>query len=260
MMDPSTWLTPPRPFVPFYWKIFEKSLLIRREKPTFSLRKWSRTVWRKWFLWTSTKLSRCSVDIMFAVFSHTFYQITCFSVPAAHPFWSWIKLFLCWQVDDELEIKAYYAGHVLGAAMVHIKVGSESVVYTVSANMPELSQSVNINLQKKKKLKNVFSFQGDYNMTPDRHLGWVAFPWFTDNLLGIYSNTKKFEHLFIVRLCSLFVEFALMNKHVNSQKGNSENKHQTPHQCYSCNPNPGPSFPLRYNKSVWFFWISLCFP
>lgn len=37
------------------------------------------------------------------------------------------------QVDDELEIKAYYAGHVLGAAMVLIKVGSESVVYTVSA-------------------------------------------------------------------------------------------------------------------------------
>ncbi|XP_061780194.1 integrator complex subunit 11 [Nerophis lumbriciformis] len=50
------------------------------------------------------------------------------------------------QVDDELEIKAYYAGHVLGAAMVHIKVGSESAVYT-----------------------------GDYNMTPDRHLGaaWI---------------------------------------------------------------------------------------
>lgn len=40
-----------------------------------------------------------------------------------------------WQVDDELEIKAYYAGHVLGAAMVHIKVGSESVVYTVSLNL-----------------------------------------------------------------------------------------------------------------------------
>uniref|UniRef100_A0A3Q4BIY8 Integrator complex subunit 11 n=1 Tax=Mola mola TaxID=94237 RepID=A0A3Q4BIY8_MOLML len=40
------------------------------------------------------------------------------------------------QVDDELEIKAYYAGHVLGAAMVNIKVGSESVVYTVSANTP----------------------------------------------------------------------------------------------------------------------------
>ncbi|KAG9482295.1 integrator complex subunit 11 [Eleutherodactylus coqui] len=50
------------------------------------------------------------------------------------------------QVDNELEIKAYYAGHVLGAAMFQIKVGSESVVYT-----------------------------GDYNMTPDRHLGaaWI---------------------------------------------------------------------------------------
>lgn len=50
------------------------------------------------------------------------------------------------QVDEELEIKAYYAGHVLGAAMFHIRVGSQSVVYT-----------------------------GDYNMTPDRHLGaaWI---------------------------------------------------------------------------------------
>ncbi|CAO3595622.1 unnamed protein product [Absidia cylindrospora] len=49
-------------------------------------------------------------------------------------------------VDDELEIKAYYAGHVLGAAMIYAKVGQESVVYT-----------------------------GDYNMTPDRHLGsaWI---------------------------------------------------------------------------------------
>eukprot|EP00041_Stephanoeca_diplocostata_P036743 m.1352848 g.1352848 ORF g.1352848 m.1352848 type:complete len:511 (-) comp24927_c0_seq10:98-1630(-) len=50
------------------------------------------------------------------------------------------------KVDDELEIKAYYAGHVLGAAMFQIKVGEQSVVYT-----------------------------GDYNMTPDRHLGsaWI---------------------------------------------------------------------------------------
>src|SRR4030095_4474697 len=49
-------------------------------------------------------------------------------------------------VDDELEIKAYYAGHVLGAAMFYVKVGQESCVYT-----------------------------GDYNMTPDRHLGaaWI---------------------------------------------------------------------------------------
>lgn len=46
-----------------------------------------------------------------------------------------------------IRIKAYYAGHVLGAGMFHIQVGdSASVVYT-----------------------------GDYNMTPDRHLGsaWI---------------------------------------------------------------------------------------
>jgi len=50
------------------------------------------------------------------------------------------------QVDDELEIKAYYAGHVIGAAMFYCKVGEHSFVYT-----------------------------GDYNMTPDRHLGaaWI---------------------------------------------------------------------------------------
>ncbi|KAL3501986.1 hypothetical protein ACH5RR_036435 [Cinchona calisaya] len=46
------------------------------------------------------------------------------------------------QVDKELQIRAYYAGHVLGAAMFYAKVGDAAVVYT-----------------------------GDYNMTPDRHLG-----------------------------------------------------------------------------------------
>eukprot|EP00730_Choanoeca_flexa_P019124 TRINITY_DN9334_c0_g1_i1.p1 TRINITY_DN9334_c0_g1~~TRINITY_DN9334_c0_g1_i1.p1 ORF type:complete len:602 (+),score=130.85 TRINITY_DN9334_c0_g1_i1:257-1807(+) len=50
------------------------------------------------------------------------------------------------EVMEGVEIKAYYAGHVLGAAMFYVKVGNESVVYT-----------------------------GDYNMTPDRHLGaaWI---------------------------------------------------------------------------------------
>lgn len=37
-------------------------------------------------------------------------------------------------VDKDLEIKAYYAGHVLGAAMFRVTVGSQSVVYTVSLN------------------------------------------------------------------------------------------------------------------------------
>lgn len=57
-----------------------------------------------------------------------------------------VNLYQTIQVDDELEIKAYYAGHVLGAAMFHMRVGNQSVVYT-----------------------------GDYNMTPDRHLGaaWI---------------------------------------------------------------------------------------
>uniref|UniRef100_A0A0D9XDG2 Metallo-beta-lactamase domain-containing protein n=2 Tax=Leersia perrieri TaxID=77586 RepID=A0A0D9XDG2_9ORYZ len=46
------------------------------------------------------------------------------------------------QVDKNLLIRAYYAGHVLGAAMIYAKVGDAAIVYT-----------------------------GDYNMTPDRHLG-----------------------------------------------------------------------------------------
>jgi integrator complex subunit 11 len=48
--------------------------------------------------------------------------------------------------DDDLEIKAFYAGHVIGAAMFYVRVGTQSVVYT-----------------------------GDYNMTPDRHLSaaWI---------------------------------------------------------------------------------------
>jgi len=46
------------------------------------------------------------------------------------------------QVDKDLVIRAYYAGHVLGAAMIYAKAGDAAMVYT-----------------------------GDYNMTADRHLG-----------------------------------------------------------------------------------------
>ncbi|CAF1020917.1 unnamed protein product [Adineta steineri] len=46
------------------------------------------------------------------------------------------------KVDTDFEIKAYYAGHVLGAAMFHIRVGQQTLVYT-----------------------------GDFNTTADRHLG-----------------------------------------------------------------------------------------
>lgn len=50
------------------------------------------------------------------------------------------------KVDNDLEIQAFYAGHVLGAALFLVKVRDQSFLYT-----------------------------GDYNMTPDRHLGaaWV---------------------------------------------------------------------------------------
>ena len=34
-------------------------------------------------------------------------------------------------MDADLEIKAYYAGHVLGAAMFQVKVRHQSIVYTV---------------------------------------------------------------------------------------------------------------------------------
>uniref|UniRef100_A0A914CDW6 Integrator complex subunit 11 n=1 Tax=Acrobeloides nanus TaxID=290746 RepID=A0A914CDW6_9BILA len=58
-------------------------------------------------------------------------------------------------VDNELTIQAFYAGHVLGAAMFLVTNGSESVLYT-----------------------------GDFNMTPDRHLGAAhVYPGLKPNLL-----------------------------------------------------------------------------
>lgn len=53
------------------------------------------------------------------------------------------SLFFC---NGEIEVRAYYAGHVLGAAMFWVRVGAETIVYT-----------------------------GDFNMTADRHLGaaWI---------------------------------------------------------------------------------------
>eukprot|EP00004_Rigifila_ramosa_P017084 TRINITY_DN4121_c0_g1_i1.p1 TRINITY_DN4121_c0_g1~~TRINITY_DN4121_c0_g1_i1.p1 ORF type:complete len:600 (-),score=121.08 TRINITY_DN4121_c0_g1_i1:33-1580(-) len=51
-------------------------------------------------------------------------------------------------------IKPYYAGHVLGAAMFHVTVGNQSVVYT-----------------------------GDFNMTPDRHLAAASIDMVKPDLL-----------------------------------------------------------------------------
>lgn len=48
-------------------------------------------------------------------------------------------VYVCHQVAKDLEIKAYYAGHVLGAAMFLIRVGDQSVVYTVRWRDPRFS-------------------------------------------------------------------------------------------------------------------------
>ncbi|OAG29746.1 integrator complex subunit 11 [Nematocida displodere] len=58
------------------------------------------------------------------------------------------------EIEKDFTITAYYAGHVLGAAMFHVKVGDESVVYT-----------------------------GDYNMAPDRHLDGAWIPRVSPTLL-----------------------------------------------------------------------------
>jgi Cft2 family RNA processing exonuclease len=52
------------------------------------------------------------------------------------------NFFVHYLINSDIEIVPYYAGHVLGAAMFLVRVGHLSVLYT-----------------------------GDYNMTPDRHLG-----------------------------------------------------------------------------------------
>ncbi|KAL3318445.1 Integrator complex subunit 11 [Cichlidogyrus casuarinus] len=69
------------------------------------------------------------------------------------------------KVDDQLQIQAFYAGHVLGAAMFLIRVGDQSFLYT-----------------------------GDYNMTPDRHLGAAYSPCCKPDLLiteSTYATTIR---------------------------------------------------------------------
>lgn len=56
------------------------------------------------------------------------------------------ELHQIFRLADDFEIQTYYAGHVLGAAMFHIRVGRAHIVYT-----------------------------GDFNTTPDQHLrgAWI---------------------------------------------------------------------------------------
>lgn len=45
-----------------------------------------------------------------------------------------LGLYQCVNVGD-IFIKVYYAGHVLGAAMFYVRVGNESLVYTVRISL-----------------------------------------------------------------------------------------------------------------------------
>ncbi len=64
-----------------------------------------------------------------------------------------------------ISITPYYAGHVLGAAMFDVRIASHSCVYT-----------------------------GDYNMTPDRHLGSAIVPRLEPHVLiteSTYATTVR---------------------------------------------------------------------
>jgi integrator complex subunit 11 len=89
------------------------------------------------------------------------------------------------ELDTEMEpvpgvfVTAHYAGHVLGAAMFTVRVGARSVLYT-----------------------------GDFNVTPDRHLGSARVPRLCPDVLiteATYATTtrdsKRFrEHEFLARV------------------------------------------------------------
>jgi integrator complex subunit 11 len=73
------------------------------------------------------------------------------------------------QVDKDLSIRAYYAGHVLGAAMIYAKVGDAAIVYT-----------------------------GDYNMTPDRHLGAAQIDRLKlDLLITEYATNSNYSYALV---------------------------------------------------------------
>ena len=63
--------------------------------------------------------------------------------------------------------QAFYAGHVLGAVMFHIRIGDESILYTgmlLLSGCPVLIVLYTIPCR-------VRNLPGDFNMTTDRHLG-----------------------------------------------------------------------------------------
>jgi Cft2 family RNA processing exonuclease len=84
----------------------------------------------------------------------------------------------------DFEVTAYYAGHVIGAAMFHVRVGRHSVLYT-----------------------------GDYNMTPDRHLGAAWVDCIRPDVLitettyaTLVRDSKKFREQDFLNRCKAAVE------------------------------------------------------
>ncbi|KAJ3343773.1 hypothetical protein HDU93_006690 [Gonapodya sp. JEL0774] len=73
------------------------------------------------------------------------------------------------QVDSQLTIRPYYAGHVLGAAMFHIQVSIPAINSTTCPSASFTFHPYNTPYLPHPTLTCVYT--GDYNTTPDRHLG-----------------------------------------------------------------------------------------
>lgn len=67
-------------------------------------------------------------------------------------------------------LSAFYAGHVLGAAMFEVRVGCQSILYTGRNFLYPIVFNYQLIVNTRIKLIESIGW-GDFNMTPDRHLG-----------------------------------------------------------------------------------------
>ena len=80
------------------------------------------------------------------------------------------------KIDSQLSLKVYYAGHVLGAGMFRVTVGKFALI-----ELNKVHKTTNLGDES-------VLYTGDYNMTPDRHLGaaWAGMMGLILNLRYIY--------------------------------------------------------------------------
>lgn len=219
-MDPSTWPIPPRPSVPFCWKTSGRSPWTKREKPTSSPRRWSRTAWRKWYLWTSTKPSRCSAGIIFDVPRYPSINhvcTSCSSLLMANQAVSVVLLAGGWWAGDQGVLCRPCPGSCHGAHQSGIRVCG---LHCECKQVCTVSESVNLTGQDLRIMS--FHFQGDYNMTPDRHLGWVAFTDFNDYMLEFIPT----HYTVASSLCCIFA--VLRGLISAAQTSSSQSLHMPP--------------------------------